>query len=51
MHVFGIAVLDALLPVGTNGNWGGVQTGHVLKQPLDGVASHRAKLYGCIKRF
>lgn len=51
MHVVDIVVLDALLPPGAEGNWGGMQTGHVMKQPLGGVASHCAKLYGHLKRL
>lgn len=51
VHVIGIFILDALLTEGAEGNWRGMQTGHVMKQSVGGVASHCAKLYNRIKRL
>lgn len=51
VHVVGIVVLYTLFPMGTEGNCMGMYTGHVMKQPLGGVASHCAKLYDHIERL
>lgn len=51
MHAVGILVLYVPLHVGAEGNWGSMQTGHVMKQPLGSVSPHCAKLYGRIKRL
>lgn len=51
VHAIDIVVLDALLPEGAEGKWRGMQTGHVMKQSMGGVAPHCAKLYDSIKRL
>lgn len=51
MHVVCVVILNALLSVSAEGNRGGMQTGHVMKQSLGEVNPHCAKLYGRIKHL
>lgn len=49
MHVVVIVVLYGLVSEGSEGHCRGMQPGHVIKQPLDRVTPHVAKLYNHIK--
>ena len=51
VHVVGVAVPDALLHVRAESDCGGVQTCHVVEQPLGGVAADCANLYIRIKHL
>ena len=51
VHALGIVIVDVMLLVCNESNWGGLQTGHIVKQPLEGIAPHFVEMYGCIKRF